>query len=130
MLLDTSGLFCLLHRRERAHEQTCELYRRAAIRVTHNYVLAELIALASARGVPQGSVISFVRDLLTNPQIDVVWADEALTSRPLSLLVSRQDRSYSLADAVSFVLMRERGIEETLTTDRHFESEGFRRLLP
>jgi len=130
MLLDTSGLFCLLHRQEEAHEQACEQYRRAVTRVTHSYVLAEFIALATARGVPQAPVISFARDLLANPQIDAVWADEALTSRALSLLVSRQDQGYSLADAVSFVLMRDRGIQEALTTDRHFESEGFRRLLP
>ena len=39
------------------------------------------------------------------------------------------DKTYSLCDAVSFLLMRERGITEALTTDRHFEQEGFVRLL-
>lgn len=41
-----------------------------------------------------------------------------------------QDETYSLCDAVSFVLMRQRGISDALTTDRHFEQEGFIRLLP
>jgi predicted nucleic acid-binding protein len=36
---------------------------------------------------------------------------------------------YSLCDAVSFVLTRERGIREALTTDRHFEQEGTVRSL-
>jgi predicted nucleic acid-binding protein len=35
----------------------------------------------------------------------------------------------SLCDAVSFVLMRARGILEALSTDHHFEQEGFLRLL-
>jgi len=38
-------------------------------------------------------------------------------------------KTYSLCDAVSFVLMRRRSLSEALTTDRHFEQEGFRRLL-
>ena len=36
---------------------------------------------------------------------------------------------YSLCDAVSFVLMKQRGLREALTTDHHFEQEGFTRLL-
>jgi predicted nucleic acid-binding protein len=47
----------------------------------------------------------------------------------VGLLRARPDKTYSLCDAVSFVLMRERGVAEALTTDRHFEQEGFRRLL-
>lgn len=46
-----------------------------------------------------------------------------------ALLQDRLDKTYSLCDAVSFVLMNERGITEALTTDRHFEQEGFVRLL-
>jgi predicted nucleic acid-binding protein len=30
---------------------------------------------------------------------------------------------------VSFLLMRQYGIRDALTTDRHFEQEGFNRLL-
>ncbi|MEM9809150.1 MAG: nucleic acid-binding protein, partial [Cyanobacteria bacterium P01_D01_bin.56] len=45
-------------------------------------------------------------------------------------LVQREDKTYSLCDAVSFVLMCQRGITDALTTDRHFEQEGFVRLLP
>ena len=41
----------------------------------------------------------------------------------------RFDKNYSLCDAVSFILMRRRGLYEALTTDHHFEQEGFRRLL-
>jgi predicted nucleic acid-binding protein len=54
---------------------------------------------------------------------------ETLHRRALEVLLARLDKTYSLCDAVSFVLMRERGIMEALTTDRHFEQEGFRRLL-
>ena len=43
----------------------------------------------------------------------------------MQLLVDRQDNTYSLCDAVSFVLMRQRGFAEALTTALHFEQEVF-----
>ncbi len=38
----------------------------------------------------------------------------------MDLLTARMDKTYSLCDAVSFILMRERGLSEALTTDKHF----------
>jgi len=129
MLLDTSGLLCLFHRAEPFHEEACRSYRAARGRLTHGHVLAEFVALAQARRLPRPAALVFVADLTTNPDIETVWVDEALHDRALALLQARPDKTYSLCDAVSFVLMRERAIGEALTTDRHFEQEGFRKLL-
>lgn len=129
MVLDTSGLLCLLHKAEPLHEKADEYYRAASVRLTHNYVLAEFIALATARRLPRQVALTFVIDLLKNPDIETVWVDKALDGKAISLLLERQDKTYSLCDAVNFVLMRQRNIKEALTTDRHFEQEGFRRLL-
>lgn len=129
MLLDTSGLLCLHHRSEPLHELARDHYGSAASRLTHSYVLAEFVALATARSIPRGAVLAFVSDLLQNPDIGTIWVDEPLNQEALSLLSKRQDKTYSLCDAVSFVLMRERGIASALTTDRHFEQEGFQRAL-
>ncbi|MDB9310592.1 hypothetical protein PN471_18580 [Aphanizomenon sp. CS-733/32] len=59
----------------------------------------------------------------------MVWVDEILHREAMDLLLVRQDKTYSLCDAISFVLMRKKGIREALTTDKHFEQEGFTRLL-
>jgi len=99
------------------------------MRVTHSYVLAEFVALAHARRLPRMAALTFVSDLVENPDIDTVWVDEALHREAMALLVARPDKTYSLCDAVSFVLMRQRHCTEALTTDRHFEQEGFQRLL-
>jgi len=129
MLLDTSGLFCRLHGREAAHERACNEYRRPDSQVTHSLVLAELFALANARGVPQLAVLGFSRDLLAKPGISTIWPGESLVTQAIAFLSSRHDRGYSLCDAVSFVMMRQRGVRDALTTDRHFDQKGFRRLL-
>jgi predicted nucleic acid-binding protein len=129
MLLDTSGLLCLHYKTEPLHTQACTEYKKAIIRLTHNYIIAEYVALANARRFPRSSVLAFVVDLLDNLDIETVWVDEQLHRDAVELLTMRQDKTYSLCDSVSFVLMNQRGITEALTTDRHFEQEGFTRLL-
>jgi predicted nucleic acid-binding protein len=73
--------------------------------------------------------LTYINDLLENPDIETIWVDETLHREAMTLLLARQDKTYSLCDAVSFVLMRRRSMTEGLTTDHPFEQEGFRRLL-
>ena len=87
MLLDTSGLLALLDAREPLHRKARDEYARAASRTTHAFVLAELVAIANARGVPSGPVLQFLMSLIANPDIETIWPDEALTSQGLTLLV-------------------------------------------
>ena len=129
MLLDTSGLLCLHNRAEPFHAHARAFYHTAHVRLTHSYVLAEFVALANARRLPRVAALTFVVDLVGNPDIETVWVDEALHREAMDLLLVRQDKTYSLCDAVSFVLMHQRHLTEALTTDHHFEPEGFQRLL-
>lgn len=129
MLLDTSGLLALLDAREQQHQRARDEYAQASVRITHGYVLAEFAALANARGVPTGKALGFLAALIANPEVVKIWPDESLTSQAVALLHARQGRGYSLCDAVSFVLMQARRETVALSTDRHFEDEGFRRLL-
>jgi len=48
MLLDTSGLMCLFDRRDFRHREAQSFYDAATARLTHNYVLAEFVALSNA----------------------------------------------------------------------------------
>jgi len=130
VLLDTSGLLCYLHRDEPQHQKAVQfLDGTNKMLLTHSYILAELVALAWIRRFPRPAVLSFALALLDNPDIETVWIDEKVHREAMQLLMVRQDKSYSLCDAVSFVIMRERGIVEALTTDRHFAQEGFLCLL-
>lgn len=129
MLLDTSGLLCLLHRSEPFHDLARVVFAAAQRRLAHSYILAEFVALAIARRIPHETALVFLDDLVSSPNVETVWADESLHREAMSLLHTRLDKSYSLCDAVSFILMRQRRVGDALTTDRHFEQEGFRRLL-
>jgi len=130
VLLDTSGLLCFLHQDEAQHKTAVGLISNYNGRfITHNYVLAELIALALVRRFPRSTVLMYSLELIENPNVEMVWVDEILHREAMDLLLVRQDKTYSLCDAISFVLMRKKGIREALTTDKHFEQEGFTRLL-
>jgi uncharacterized protein len=129
MFLDTSGLLCLHHRAEQFHEEACRAYFAAHDLLTHAYVLAEFVALGQARGLPRLEALAFLVDLVANPDIQTVWVDESLHQKAMTLLQARPDKRYSLCDAVSFVLMRQHKINEALSTDHHFEQEGFRKIL-
>ena len=129
MLLDTSGLLCLHHAGELQHATAVELFDAEPYKLTHSYILAEFIALAAARGLPRAATLAFIADLQDSPEVTVVYVDEALHRAGLSMLQQRLDKTWSLCDAVSFILMRSHGINESLTTDRHFEQAGFVRLL-
>ena len=129
MFLDTSGLFCFHHADEPRSDEAQTLFEAAGSKLTHCYVLAELVALSLARGLPRPKTLAFVNALLGHPAVEVVWVGAGLNEEALNLLDARPDKDYSLCDAVSFVLMKQRGLREALTTDHHFEQEGFTRLL-
>jgi uncharacterized protein len=121
MFLDTSGLLCHYSRDEPEHTEAHRLFKSERRHLTHSYVLAEFVALAQVRKVPREPTVRFSSQLLAHPRLEVVWVDRGLHEQALDLLGQRLDKGYSLCDAVSFVLMMRHGIQEALTTDRHFE---------
>jgi predicted nucleic acid-binding protein len=127
--VDTSGWFSLLHRPEPSHAAAVGHYTAAARRVTHNYVLSELVPLATTRKVPREKTLAFAAEVIDSPRVEMVWVDEDLHREGMALLEARPDKTYSLCDAVSFVVMRRLGLTDALTSDKHFEQEGFARLL-
>ncbi|GIX00140.1 MAG: hypothetical protein KatS3mg111_3472 [Pirellulaceae bacterium] len=130
MLLDTSGLLCCFDADDDRHHDAVAFYKSAASRLAHNYVIAEFVALATARRLPPQPSLDFAAAIFADAEVEVVWVDQALHNEAMTLLKAQTDKNYSHCDAVSFVLMRHRKVNDALTTDGHFEQAGFRRLLP
>jgi hypothetical protein len=49
--------------------------------------------LANARRLPRGAALTFVIDLVANPDSETVWVDEALHRDALARLIARQDKT-------------------------------------
>ena len=129
MFVDTSGFFSLNDKAEKHHAEASQIYKQAWFRLTTNYVLDEFVALASGRKLSREKILAFSEEVLIDETVEIVWINKDLHTKAVELLKNRKDKSYSLCDAVSFVVMRERKITEALTTDHHFEQESFIRLL-
>lgn len=129
MLLDTSGIYCTLDRSDPRRELAIRHYRRARVRIVHSAIITEFQPLAMKLGLARKTVHHVLSNLLDDPSIEKVWVDDVMVRRGVQLLEARTDKGYSLCDAISFILMRDRGITEALTLDHHFEQEGFQRLL-
>ena len=128
LFADTSALYAAADRREEGHD-TCRLAYERALRsggtiVTTELIVAELHALAVRRSYPDAA-LEIVRRLTTTGRVDVEPVGSSRLATAIDHLAARPGRPYSLADAVSFVVMRELGIHRALTLDADFAAEGF-----
>lgn len=97
---------------------------------TTDAVLTEFLnALADKGPHVRVAAVHTVEAILRNPQVIVVSQSRRTFTRSLTFYKARPDKGYSLTDCWSMLLMRERRLPEALTTDRHFEQEGFVALL-
>ena len=97
--------------------------------VTTNYVLSELITLFIRLRVPRAKGLNYIKALHSVDWIEIIHVDKSLDEKAWELLADRLDKQWSLVDAVSFVIMQDRGITEALTEDHHFEQANFECLL-
>lgn len=98
--------------------------------VTTEAVLIEILNSFSGYGPPsRRKAASVVHDILNDEAIETVLHTHGAFLNALTLYESRLDKGYSLTDCISMNVMRERGIADVLTYDRHFRQEGFRLLL-
>lgn len=70
-----------------------------------------------------------IQTLMGDPTVEVVPFSSQLFQDALSLYGKRSDQSWSLTDCASFLIMDRRRVTEALTSDRHFEQNGYRALL-
>ena len=97
---------------------------------TTDLVLIEFLNALADNGLHiRAAAVQMVEAIMNNPQVTVVPISRRTFMRSLARYKARPDKGYSLTDCSSMLLMRERHLSESLTTDRHFEQEGFVALL-
>ena len=129
LFVDASAWYPLIVRAVPQHDLVTAALRSAvrhgARLVTTNLVVAETHALLLRRTSAE-IALAFVRGL-TAPYTLVVRSTAELERTAITDWLERyEDQEFSLADAVSFAVMTERGIRDALTLDRHFAAAGFR----
>ncbi|MEK6608646.1 MAG: PIN domain-containing protein [Myxococcota bacterium] len=129
---DTSGIVAAFHASDDHHAEAAAAWRslaqsREAI-LTTDLVLAETVTLLRRRG---GWAVSRSAGdaLLRSRAVEIVRASREQMDAAWREFLRDADPKLSLCDALSFIVMRERGVTRALTFDRHFADAGFG-LLP
>lgn len=132
VFVDTSAWYPLVvgdhadHARVKAAVE--DLLRAGARMVTSNLVVAETQALLLHR-TGRDAALKFAQTVSQPPILVVVSSTDVEQRAVADWLVRFADQAFSLTDAVSFTIMKSRGISQALSLDAHFSSAGFR-LLP
>ena len=124
---DSYFFLARINRREPAHAAAIAFSRDTrTIRVTTAWVMIEVAdALAKTRAEFQ-----YIYDeVLGNPFFRYVPATQELLDAGIAFYNRFDDKEWPLTDCISFVVMRDEGLTDALTTDHHFEQAGFRALL-
>jgi len=118
-----------LNRRDQYHEHVLKFSRDFRARLlTTDWVLME-VADALAESECRGRMREFILHLRGAAACEIVPAARESLDRALDLYHQHADKGWTLTDCVSFVIMREGGITDALTGDKHFEQAGFTALL-
>jgi predicted nucleic acid-binding protein len=111
-----------------------EAYERA-IQITYDIVTTEevlteyLTFFCAAPEYLRREVAVNVAAMLSDPGVRIIPQTHESFIAGFELYRTRPDKGYSLTDCISMQAMRREGLTDVLTSDKHFEQEGFRALF-
>jgi predicted nucleic acid-binding protein len=125
IFIDTAYVIALINERDQYHSQAVELANRFAGQplITTDAVLLE-IGNALARSFKQEAIV-IIEQFLTADEVKIVHLTPELFTKSFALYRQYQDKTWSLVDCISIVVMGEADISQVLSFDRHFIQAGF-----
>jgi predicted nucleic acid-binding protein len=132
VFLDTSFIIALNNRSDPYHERAKmldrELLNEGAVLLLHDGILLELGDGYSRLG-RRNRGIEILTRFMTQAGYRIITLDDVVLRAAIEMYSQHRDKEWGLTDCVSFVLMRQAGILEALTADKHFQQAGFVALL-
>jgi len=130
LFLDTAFVVALVNPRDPYHGRAQEWLKR--LPTLREAWVTETVLTGVGNGLARSGrerAVSFIRSCHHTPNIRVVGLDTSLMHRALDLYADHHDKDWGLTDCQSFLVMRDQGLMDALTTDEHFVQAGFRALL-
>jgi len=129
IFVDTHGFYVWADAAHSAHQRARALLENADNRyVSSQWIVVETVNLFVARRRPHWA--ERVLDLVGRSKaLQILGATSAQFQSAQRLWMERRDQAFPLTDCTSFVLMREHGLTDALTADKHFRAMGFNPLL-
>lgn len=132
LFLDASYAIALASSTDQHHERAVKLAERVEAAdgrmITTRAVVLEIgNALSKLRY--RRAAVTLLDAIERDPNVEIVPLSAELYKEGLQLFYQYQDKEWGLTDCVSFSVMRDRNVTDTLTADSHFYQAGFRTLL-
>lgn len=126
---DTFYFLALLNQRDLSHQKALDASKAPQQSlITTEFVLLEL-ADALSKPPLREEFRAVCALMQSSASFRIVPASSDLLHRGLALHQARPDKEWQLTDCISFIVMKEAGVTDALTGDRHFEQAGFQALL-
>jgi predicted nucleic acid-binding protein len=130
--VDTGAWFASFHRGDQYHAPAASELRRLKADKAPLVVTDLIIAETHNRllnTVGASRAMEYLEALKSDPAVEEVFTNADLQRSALSDWLRRfADQPFSFTDAVSFAVMKDRGIGSAFTFDAHFKVAGFRTL--
>ena len=130
IFIDTWFILALLNSRDEHHAHAKRLLPR--IRSAAQLVMTEAIVVETCNGLSRhnrSGAAGFVRACQADSRFEVVPVDGVLIASALEQYAAAGDKEWGLTDCISFLVMRERGLQLVATGDHHFRQAGFVPLI-
>jgi len=131
VFVDTACVVALVSDRDELHEPATGLFEdtRSRARLVTTRAVCFEIGSFFKKPHQRKIVAELIQRLEDAPDVDIVPISDDVFHRALRLYGNRPDKTWSLTDCSSFVVMQERGITQALTSDHHFRQAGFVPLM-
>jgi predicted nucleic acid-binding protein len=131
LFIDTSAFYAIADTSDRRHQSVSKFSDNAIGKyqlVTTNYILDELHTLLLAH-IGYHVAVTYKKEidkLIDVEILEIIWIDEAIANQSWQIFEKFNiDKEWSFTDCTSYVVMKQKGITEAFTLDRHFTQMGF-----
>ena len=129
IFIDTLFVVALVNQRDQYHRRAAVLadqYEGCPLLTTDGVLLE--IGNALARNFKMQS-IEIIDEFHSSKEVEIVNLSPRIMSRAFQLYRTYQDKEWGLVDCVSFIVMKQVGVDSALTFDQHFVQAGFKALM-
>ncbi|MDQ3254833.1 MAG: PIN domain-containing protein [Acidobacteriota bacterium] len=131
VFLDTGYLLALELSNDQNHRAALKHWRSSVkslpLIISTSYVFDEIVTFFNSRGY-HAKAVEVGNRLLSSPSVQLVHVDEALFREGWQYLQKYKDKEYSLTDCISFIVMKNFGIDTAFAFDKHFAQAGFKKV--
>lgn len=125
ILVDTAYVLALVNERDQYHDRAQEL---ADLFEGRNLLITDAVLLEIGNALARSfkkQAIEIISYFIESEEVEIFRHSSQIFDKAFALYKKYDDKEWSLVDCISFIVMRERGIKQALTFDRHFDQAGF-----